>query len=289
MERVALVTGAGSGIGLASAVEAARLGFTAVAAVHRAGQRPAVRAAAAAAGVEVAVEVLDVTDDTAASRLVDRVEPWALVNNAGYMNAGLVEDVPLDEARRQGEADGADGDELPAPEAACAVMLFAPARLTQLVVPGMRRRGGGRIVNVGSVAGESSLPFQGWYDAGKRALASLSDALRAELADDGIDVVVVEPGAVATGLWDRARRELDQHRRRSRQPGRYDGARALLDELEAQAVDVGEVAGVVGEVLHAGHPRYRYRVGGGSWALPVASRLVPTSVRDRVTALWTGR
>lgn len=272
MERVALVTGAGSGIGLASAVEAARLGFTAVAAVHRAGQRPVVRAAAAAAGVEVAVEVLDVTDDTAASRLVDRVEPWALVNNAGYMNAGLVEDVPLDEARRQYD-----------------VMLFAPARLTQLVVPGMRRRGGGRIVNVGSVAGESSLPFQGWYDAGKRALASLSDALRAELADDGIDVVVVEPGAVATGLWDRARRELDQHRRRSRQPGRYDGARALLDELEAQAVDVGEVAGVVGEVLHAGHPRYRYRVGGGSWALPVASRLVPTSVRDRVTALWTGR
>jgi NAD(P)-dependent dehydrogenase (short-subunit alcohol dehydrogenase family) len=91
---------------------------------------------AAEAGVDVAVEVLDVTDDAAASRVIERVQPWALVNNAAYMNAGLLEDVSLDEARRQYD-----------------VMLFAPVRLTQLALPGMRRRGGGRIVNISSVAG----------------------------------------------------------------------------------------------------------------------------------------
>jgi NAD(P)-dependent dehydrogenase (short-subunit alcohol dehydrogenase family) len=272
MERAVVVTGAGSGIGLATAVEAARLGFTAVAAVHRPDQGGAVRTAAAEAGVEVAVEVLDVTDDAAASRVIDRVQPWALVNNAAYMNAGLLEDVSLDEARRQYD-----------------VMLFAPMRLTQLALPGMRRRGGGRIVNISSVAGELSLPFQGWYDAGKQALSSLSDALRAEVAEDAIDVVVVEPGAVATRLWDRARRELEEHRARSRQPDRYAEAFELLEALRERAVDAGEVAAVVGEVLHAGHPRVRYRVGVGAPALPLVARVVPTSVRDRMTATWTGR
>jgi NAD(P)-dependent dehydrogenase (short-subunit alcohol dehydrogenase family) len=98
VQRTVLVTGAGSGIGLATAVEAARLGFRAVAAVHRAEQLGDVQAAAAEAGLAASVDaaVLDVTDDVAAADLVERVEPWAVVASAGLTNSGLIEDVTAD-------------------------------------------------------------------------------------------------------------------------------------------------------------------------------------------------
>lgn len=112
--------------------------------------------------------------------------------------------------------------------------------------------------------------------------------MRAEVARDGIDVVVVEPGAVATPLWDKARAELVAHRDRARQPDRYDRAIAVLDEVDARGSEPAEVARVVGDVLHAGHPRYRYRVGTGSLAIGLASRLVPTGLRDRVTRAMAG-
>ena len=101
VERSVLVTGAGSGIGLASAIEAARVGFRAVAAVHDPGQIAGVHAAAAEAGVTPSVEatVLDVTDDGATAELVQRVQPWAVVSSAGAMNLGLIEDVPIEDVR----------------------------------------------------------------------------------------------------------------------------------------------------------------------------------------------
>ena len=265
MKRTVLVTGAGSGIGLASAVEAARLGFRAVAAVHRPEQVDGVHEAAGTAGAAVAVEVLDVTDDDAVAALVDREEPWAVVESAGYMNAGLVEDVPIEHARHQLD-----------------VMLLAPARLAQLVLPGMRRRGGGRIVVISSPLGEANLPFQGWYGACKRALGALTDALRVEVVDDAVDVVLIEPGAADTPLWDRARAELADRREGSTRPDRYDRAIVLLDEVRSRAADPTEVAAIVGEALHAAHPRYRYRTPTGALPFALGARLVPTSVRDRV-------
>ena len=266
-----LISGAGSGIGLETAIEAARLGFRSVAAVHEPEQVGDVERAAAAAGVEVVTEVLDVTDDAHAAEVIDRAEPWALVNNAGYMNAGLIEDVPAGDALRQYE-----------------VMVVAPMRLVQLVLPGMRRRGGGRIVNISSSAGEMSIPFQAWYDATKRAFSSLSDGLRAELVRHAIEVVVVEPGAIATPLWDTARAELEACRLRSVEPEAYDRALAALDEATEHAADPAEVARVVGEALHAGHPRFRYRVGPGSSAISAVARLLPTSIRDRMTRSMGG-
>ncbi|MBN2623745.1 MAG: SDR family NAD(P)-dependent oxidoreductase [Acidimicrobiales bacterium] len=271
MERSVLITGAGSGIGLASALEAGRLGFRPVAAVHRADQVDDVTRAATDAGVDVATEVLDVTDERTAAAVIDRVAPWALVNNAGYMNAGLIEDVPIDDVRRQYE-----------------VMVFAPIRLAQLALPGMRRRGGGRIVNISSAVQGLALPFQGWYDAAKHALSAASDALRTEVTRYGVDVVVVEPGAIATPLWAGARAEVRQRQADAVDPAPYEDAVTMIDEMRAQAGDVDEVGRVVGDVLHAGHPRYRYRVGAGSVGLSVAAQLVPTSVRDTVTRALGG-
>jgi len=265
VERIVLVTGAGSGIGLATAIEAARLGFRAVAAVHRPDQVAGVHAAAAEAGVEVEADVLDVTDDRRAAALVDRVEPWAVVASAGFMNPGLIEDVTIDEARHQLE-----------------VMLLAPARLVQLALPGMRRRGGGRIVLVSSPLGEATLPLQGWYSATKRALSALADALRVEVIDDAVDVVLVEPGAASTPLWDDARDELTERRTRSLRPEVYDRGIALQDRVRDRSAEPTEVAEVVGAALRAAHPRFRYRTPAAAVPFAVAARVVPTSVRDRV-------
>ncbi|MGH9005912.1 MAG: SDR family NAD(P)-dependent oxidoreductase, partial [Acidimicrobiia bacterium] len=177
MERRVIVTGAGSGIGLQSALEAARLGFGVVATVHHEAHLDQVRSAARDAGVEVATEVLDVTDDARAAEVMARHEPWGLVNVAGLMVPGLLAETPMSEARLHLE-----------------VMVLAPVRLTQLALPYMRRDGGGRVVNVSSVLGDENGPLLGWYEAAKQALSTVSDTLRQELAHDGVDVVLIEPG-----------------------------------------------------------------------------------------------
>jgi short-subunit dehydrogenase len=104
-----------------------------------------------------------------------------LINNAGYGSYGAIEDVPIDEARRQFE-----------------VNIFGLARLTQLVLPGMRQNRYGKIVNISSMGGKIYTPFGGWYHATKHALEGFSDCLRIETAPFGIDIVVVEPGGIAT-------------------------------------------------------------------------------------------
>jgi NAD(P)-dependent dehydrogenase (short-subunit alcohol dehydrogenase family) len=271
LTRTVLVTGAGSGIGLASAVEAARSGFRAVAAVHRPDQLPVARQAAAEAGVRLVAEVLDVTDEAASAALVDRVEPWAVVSCAGFMNSGLVEDVELADARHQLE-----------------VMLLAPARLVQLALPGMRRRGGGRVVVVSSPLGEATLPLQGWYSATKRALSALCDGLRVELVDDAIDVVLVEPGAADTPLWTKARAQLVERSQRSLRPDVYERGIELQDQVRSRAADPTQVAEVVGTALRAAHPRYRYRTSTAAVPFAVGARVVPTSVRDRVVRALGG-
>jgi short-subunit dehydrogenase len=104
-----------------------------------------------------------------------------LINNAGYGSYGAIEDVPIDEARRQFE-----------------VNIFGLARLTQLVLPNMRQNRYGKIVNISSMGGRIYTPFGGWYHATKHALEGFSDCLRFETAPFGIDVVIVEPGGIAT-------------------------------------------------------------------------------------------
>src|SRR4029078_5438545 len=112
---------------------------------------------------------------------------WGVVNNAGFAQAGAVEGVDDDEARYQLE-----------------VNRVAPARIARLVLPAMRQRGEGRIVNVSSVAGRISMPLMGWYCASKHGLEAMTDALRMEGAPHGIAVSLVEPGSFGTGIWEGA-------------------------------------------------------------------------------------
>jgi NAD(P)-dependent dehydrogenase (short-subunit alcohol dehydrogenase family) len=143
--RTAFVTGASSGIGLATVVRLAQLGFAAVGLVPDEEGAATLADQADRHRLPVQVVVADLTDPAARSSVVSDAAPWALINNAGYMNAGQIEDVPLEDARRQLE-----------------LMVVAPVDLVAQALPAMLRRGHGRIVNVTSSAVHSSTPLTGW-------------------------------------------------------------------------------------------------------------------------------
>lgn len=272
-ERTILTTGANSGIGLATAVEAARRGFRSVGSVRSKAKARLVEEAAERAGVEVGTVMLDVTDPERCKAVVDELAPWGLVNNAGYSLTGAVEDVSDEEAARLFET-----------------MVHAPMRLARLALPHMRgREGGGRIVNVSSIAGRTTAPFAGHYTGAKHALEALSDALRIEVAGDGVEVVLVEPGGFKTGIWDEMTSDVDKREaagsryvdayRRSLQ------AQRLIEPLMGKPEACAKV--IVG-ALTARVPRSRYVVGLDAQALLLAQRFTPTFLRDRAIRLGLG-
>ena len=180
MKKVALITGASSGMGKSTANQLHSQGYIVYGAARRTDEMNDLKAKG------MGIVSLDLTDDasivTAVNTILEkegRID--ILINNAGYGSYGAVEDVPLDEARRQFE-----------------VNLFGMARLTQLVLPSMRKQKSGRIVNISSMGGKIYTPLGAWYHATKHAVEGWSDCLRLELKDFGINVVVVEPGGIKT-------------------------------------------------------------------------------------------
>ena len=265
-----LTTGANSGIGLATALEVARRGYRSVGSVRSQAKAATVREAATKAGLEVETVLLDVTNAAACKRVVARVKPFALVNNAGYAETGAIEDVDDGEARRLMET-----------------MVLAPMRLARLCLPLMRAQGGGRIVNISSIAGRTSVPLNGWYQGAKHALEAVSDALRMEVAGDGIMVVLVQPGGFKTGIWDENQKALEK-RKGSRYERAY--ARALRGTELTQAVmgDPATVAKVVARAIASKRPNARYLVGYDAQLLAALDLLTPTLVKDRVSRATLG-
>lgn len=264
MPRSVLVTGATSGIGLATVLHLSRLGFHTIGSARTDAKAQELARRTVDAGADVDVVVLDLNDLEAGRDIVANLGLWALVNNAGYMNVGAVEDVPVASAREQFEA-----------------MVMAPVRLAQLVLPGMRAAGEGRIVNISSITSRTTGPMIGWYQAAKHAVSALTDALRTEVDDFGVDVVVIEPGGHRSGIWRRAELDLLARRETSLYRTAYDRSLSILGALEPRMPPAGQVAEVIGDVLTAGHPRSRYRVGADAAALEILERLVPTSLKDR--------
>jgi NAD(P)-dependent dehydrogenase (short-subunit alcohol dehydrogenase family)/GNAT superfamily N-acetyltransferase len=180
VSKTVLITGCSSGIGRATAELLGRDGW----AVYATARRLETIEDLATAGCRlVQLDVCDEVSMQAAIEIVERERGAVdvLVNNAGYGQEGAVEDVPVAELRRQFETN-----------------LFGPHRLTRLVLPGMRHKGWGRIVNVSSMGGKVTFPGGGAYHASKHALEAISDALRYEVRPFGVDVVVIEPGLVKT-------------------------------------------------------------------------------------------
>lgn len=269
-ERRVLVTGASSGIGMATAHHLSDLGFTTIALVRDEPERTDLARAAREWGSHVDVVVADLsTPGTAA--IVDELTLYGLVNNAAYMNAGLIEDVAIEDARPQFEA-----------------MVFTPIELARRALPAMLERGEGKIVNITSAAVHTSTPLTGWYQAAKAALRELNDALRIELRSTGVDVVDVEPGGVQTGIWARATSELERRKTMSRRAPEYDRALAVTARFRSRMTAPEQVAATVGRVLTMAHPRAHVRVGRGALVLRLASEVLPDRVTDRASARLSG-
>lgn len=179
-KKIILITGATSGMGLATLRKLAEEGHIVYGTARTAQDVPVIKNAG---GLPL---IADVTDFKTLQKIVDTIianekKIDILFNNAGYGLYGSVEEVPLDVARHQFE-----------------VNLFGLARLTQLVIPHMRKQKSGRIINMSSMGGKIYTPFGAWYHASKHALEGWSDCLRFELKPFGIDVIIIEPGTIDT-------------------------------------------------------------------------------------------
>jgi NAD(P)-dependent dehydrogenase (short-subunit alcohol dehydrogenase family) len=270
VERTVLTTGANSGIGLATAIEVARRGFISVAGVRSPAKARSVTRASKAAGVKVKTVMLDVTDAGDCNRVMTALKPYGLVNNAGVPASGAIEDVGDEEAR-----------------VAMETMVLGPMRLARLAIPHMREQGGGRIVNISSIYGLMTTPLTGWYQASKHALEALSDALRVEIAADGIAVVLIEPGAFRSNIWETAGNDVQR-----RLDSEYFAAYRRLEEgirvSQRLMGDPIEVARLIASVMAAKSPKARYLVGYDARAIDIYAKLLPTEVRDRLARMTLG-
>ena len=271
-EQTVLTTGANSGIGLATTIELAKRGYRSVGSVRSEAKAEVVHAAAAEAGVDVETVLLDVTDAEQCESVLADLDLFGLVNNAGYAVTGAIEDVGDEVARHLLET-----------------MVVAPMRLARLALPAMRRRGEGRIINVSSIAGRTSSPLSGWYSGSKHALETLSDALRVEVAQDGIRVVLVEPGGFKTGIWEDMRRDIEKHDAAgSRHAQAYERFLQMQRLAEPIMGSPQQCARSIADILAARLPRSRYLIGLDAQAINLTSRLTPTVVQDRVMRLMLG-
>jgi NAD(P)-dependent dehydrogenase (short-subunit alcohol dehydrogenase family) len=264
MPRLALVTGASTGIGRASALHLAGLGFHVLAGVRDPADAPD--------GLEPLK--LDVTSETDVAAAAERVGAalHALVNNAGIAISGPVEVVPLDEWRRIVD-----------------INLLGQVAVTRALLPAVLRARG-RVVNMSSIGGRVANPLFGPYSATKFALEAVSDALRREVAAHGVKVVSIEPGGIATPIWDKG---LDDGRRimadmpeeAARRYARLIPAvTKVAERLAREGLPPEAVAEVVGKAVTARRPRARYVVGRDAKIQAIAARLLPDRVLDAVIA-----
>ena len=244
--RPVLITGCSTGIGRATAERLAADGWN----VHATARRPEAIEDLAKKGCKI--QALDVTDERSMETAVAEAEKdgpiGALVNNAGYSQSGAIETIPMDSVRRQFETN-----------------VFGLMRMCQLVLPGMRGAGSGRIVNLSSMGGKLTFPGGGVYHATKHAVEALSDALRFEVKGFGVDVVVIEPGLIITDFGETAAGSLGE----VEEPGPYAKFNADVGRITANAYTGGmarfgggpeAVAGKISKALTARRPSTRYKV-----------------------------
>ncbi|HEX4224725.1 MAG TPA: SDR family NAD(P)-dependent oxidoreductase [Pseudonocardiaceae bacterium] len=265
MSNAVLITGCSSGIGRAIAHAALKAGLPTWATARK----PEVVADLAEAGANILA--LDVTDETSRQEAVRRVEAehgsvGALINNAGYAQAGPVEEVPIDALRAQFETN-----------------VFGLVRLCQLVLPGMRERGRGTIVNLGSAGGLMAFPGSSAYDMTKWSLEALSDALRAEVHRFGVRVVLLEPGGVPTNF---AAVQAATWPDSSNGPyaafaSNYHARMARYAREGAPGMSTPDkVAAVAMRAVQVRNPRARYKIGMPPRIMPLLHRALPNRTLD---------
>lgn len=275
-----VITGASTGIGRASALHLDALGFRVFAGVRKAADGEALRHDASDRLTPLSIDVTDAASIEAAAKEVAGAlggEGLAgLVNNAGIVVSGPLEFVPMDEWRQQME-----------------VNFFGLVAVTQAFLP-LVRKAKGRIVNVSSIGGKVSTPFLSPYAASKHAVEGLSDSLRRELRSLGIFVSLIEPGAVATPIWEKGNAAAKERRAQLSEEANalYGAAMGKLQEavgkVEKGAIPPEEVAKAIAHALTADRPKTRYLVGIEAKVQNALSSLLPDRMMDGFLARFLG-
>jgi NAD(P)-dependent dehydrogenase (short-subunit alcohol dehydrogenase family) len=275
-----VVTGASTGIGRATAVELDRIGFRVFAGVRKETDADSIRAEGSDRLEPLMVDVTDAASIEAAERTVGETIGDSglagLVNNAGVAVPGPVELLALDDLRRQLE-----------------INLVGQVAVTQAFLPALRL-GHGKLVFMSSVGGRISLPFNAAYHMSKWGVEALGDALRLELAPWGIDVVLIEPGSIATPIWEKGAAEGDaledsaDDTARELYAERLEKFRNAAMETGAEGIPPERVADVVAEALTADRPKTRYLVGSDAKRNARVRRVVPDRLFDRLISRELG-
>lgn len=243
MKKVILITGASSGMGKVFALDLAKEGHI----VYGAARRTDLLDDLNKKGVFTIT--LDVTNDESMKNCVQTILDKegridVLVNNAGYGSYGTIEEVPMEEAKRQLD-----------------VNVFGLARMTQLVLPGMRRQKSGKIINIASIGGKIATPFGGWYHASKFAVEGMSDSLRLEVAPFGIDVVVIEPGGVKSEWGEIAYENLTKTTAQTAYGEMAEKFKQAFQKAMPKNAEPEVISRLISKAIAAKRPKTRY-VGG---------------------------
>jgi NAD(P)-dependent dehydrogenase (short-subunit alcohol dehydrogenase family) len=266
---VILITGASSGIGKATAKLFAEQGYITYATARRRETFPELQA------LDCHPLYVDVTDEASIMAAIQEIETKhgavdILVNNAGYSQAGPLEELALTAIRRQFETN-----------------VFGPLRLSQMVLPGMRNKGGGRIINVSSLAGVVTMMGTGAYTMSKHVVECFSDVLRYEVKRFGVDVITIQPGGVSTNFTHVEEALFSK--------GDQNSPYAKFRENVFKTLHQGgssnrlilkpeQVAQVIFKAATVPHPRKRYQVGVLAKMLPRVRDLLPEVMWDRLVA-----
>ena len=273
--RAVVITGASTGIGAACAVHLDRLGFVVFAGVRKVEDGEALQRQG---GTNRLIPlILDVTDDASIQQsraiVAEHVGTsglFGLINNAGIAVVGPLEAVPIPDLRRQFE-----------------INLIGQVAVTQTFLP-LIRLARGRIVNMGSIAGRAAMPLMGPYSASKFALEAITDALRLEVQQWGIEVSIVEPGAIATPIWDKSGKGATDLEAATMPELRLlyadviTGVKKVVAEAAKRAITPDAVAQAVEQALTAARPKTRYLVGADAKFRALMVKLLPDRVSDAV-------
>ena len=273
--QIVVITGASTGIGRACALRLEKMGMHVFAGVRKTADGEAL----AEGRPRITPVTIDVTEQATIDAAKATVAAAAgergiagLVNNAGIGVGGPLEFVPVEEMRRQFE-----------------VNVFGQLAVTQAFLP-MLRQAKGRIVNIGSIGGRLASPFIAPYSASKFAMEALTDALRIELRPWKVDVMIVEPGSIATSIWDKAKATTADLERDMTDEARalygnaIDAVKAFIDGAEKRAIPADAVAKSVAHALTSKRPKTRYLVGREAHIQAALATVAPDRVVDSLIA-----
>jgi len=272
--RAVVITGASTGIGAACALHLDRLGFAVFAGVRKSEDGVALQKAGSDRLVPLELDVTDLTTiQKSQTEVLEATKDrglFGLINNAGIAVLGPLEAVPISDLRRQLE-----------------VNVVGQVAVIQAFLP-LVRQARGRIVNMGSIAGLSTMPLMGPYSASKFALEAITDALRLEVQQWGIHVVIIEPGAITTPIWNKSAMEAAERETaiktelRTLYKSIVAAVRKVVGEASKRAISPDAVAKAVEDALTAPTPQTRYLVGTDAKLRALMGRLLSDRLSDRM-------